>query len=204
MDRHVVHCWRDFGDKNPRDHTFIVRGEGIYVWDSEGKRYTCGPGGMWLMNIGYGRRHEMFSMLTQDTADAVEIEYVSHWSMSNSFSARLANKLASLSPGDLNNVFFSTSGSEAVDSALRFVAFYNNCLGRFEKKKIIARENPLRISPPKKKIENNAKRVVTDVIKVLDKVSLIEIFVNSKIFISEYFLKFSLTLSKITTVSFIE
>ena len=56
----------------------------------------------------------------------------------------------------------------------------------------------------KKNIENKANRVVTDVIKVLDKVSLIEIFVNSKILISEYLFKFSLTLSKITTVSFIE
>ena len=70
--------------------------------------------------------------------------------------------------------------------------------------KIIAKENPLRISPPKKNIENNANKVVTDVIKVLDNVSLMERFVNSKIFISEYFLKFSLTLSKITTVSFME
>ena len=49
---------------------------------------------------------------------------------------------------------------------------------------IIAREKPLKISPPKKKIDNNANKVVIEVIKVLDKVSLIEIFVNSKIFIS--------------------
>jgi hypothetical protein len=70
--------------------------------------------------------------------------------------------------------------------------------------KIIARENPLRISPPKKNIANNANNVVIEVINVLDNVSLIEMFVNSKILISEYFRKFSLTLSKITTVSFIE
>ena len=56
----------------------------------------------------------------------------------------------------------------------------------------------------KKNIENKASKVVIDVIIVLDNVSLIEIFVNSNIFISEYFFKFSLTLSYITTVSFME
>ena len=56
----------------------------------------------------------------------------------------------------------------------------------------------------KKNIESRANNVVTEVIKVRDKVSFIEMFVNSKIFMSEYFFKFSLTLSKITTVSFIE
>ena len=69
---------------------------------------------------------------------------------------------------------------------------------------IIASENPFCISPPKKYIANKASKVVADVIIVLDKVSLIEIFVNSKILISEYFLRFSLTRSKMTTVSFIE
>ena len=69
---------------------------------------------------------------------------------------------------------------------------------------IIASENPFKISPPKKYIASKASNVVADVIIVLDNVSFIEIFVNSKILISEYFLKFSLTRSKITTVSFIE
>ena len=68
----------------------------------------------------------------------------------------------------------------------------------------MANENPFNISPPKIKIDNNAKSVVTEVIIVLDNVSLIEIFVSSNIFTSEYLRKFSLTLSNITTVSFIE
>ena len=69
---------------------------------------------------------------------------------------------------------------------------------------IIANEKPLSIAPPNINIDKRANNVVTEVIIVLDKVSLIEIFVISKILISAYFLKFSLTLSKITTVSFIE
>ena len=69
---------------------------------------------------------------------------------------------------------------------------------------IIANEKPLSIAPPNINIDRRASNVVTDVIIVLDKVSLIEIFVISNISISDYFFKFSLTLSKITTVSFIE
>ena len=70
--------------------------------------------------------------------------------------------------------------------------------------KIIANEKPFKISPPKKNIDNKANKVVIEVIRVLDKVSFIDVLVNSKIFISEYFLRFSLTLSYITTVSFME
>ena len=70
--------------------------------------------------------------------------------------------------------------------------------------KIIAKENPFKISPPRKKIENNASKVVADVKIVLDRVSFIDWFVRSNICRSIYFLRLSRTLSKITTVSFIE
>ena len=69
---------------------------------------------------------------------------------------------------------------------------------------IIAKEKPFNIAPPNVNIDNRASNVVIDVIIVLDNVSFIEILVISKILISEYFFKFSLTRSKITTVSFIE
>ena len=70
--------------------------------------------------------------------------------------------------------------------------------------KIIANEKPFNISPPKIKIESNASIVVAEVIIVLERVSLMDKFVNSKIFILRCFFIFSHTLSKITTVSFIE
>ena len=69
---------------------------------------------------------------------------------------------------------------------------------------IIAKENPSRIAPPNIYIENKANNVVTDVIIVLDKVSLVEILEISDIEIFDYFFKFSLIRSNITTVSFIE
>ena len=69
---------------------------------------------------------------------------------------------------------------------------------------IIAKEKPFNIAPPKIYIENKANKVVTEVIKVLDKVSLVEILEMSDMEIFEYFFKFSLIRSNITTVSFME
>ncbi len=135
QDNHVVHPWDDIAKVGQNNRTVIGRSEGIYVYDSDGNRLMDGPAGMWCVNIGHGR---------QDMADAIakqvmEMTYFSPWSLANAPAAQLADKLASLSPGDLNSVFFSTCGSTAIDSALRFVMFYNNCLDRPEKKHIISR-----------------------------------------------------------------
>jgi adenosylmethionine-8-amino-7-oxononanoate aminotransferase len=71
---------------------------------------------------------------------AMQMAYYSPWYVANAPSVDLARRIAEVSPGDLNHVFYTTGGSTAVDSALRFVMFYNNIIGRPEKKKIIARE----------------------------------------------------------------
>jgi len=68
-----------------------------------------------------------------------KLSYFSPWTMSAPITTQLSERLAALTPGDLNNVFFTTGGSTAVDSAIRFVFFYNNCLKRPDKKHIIAR-----------------------------------------------------------------
>jgi adenosylmethionine-8-amino-7-oxononanoate aminotransferase len=70
----------------------------------------------------------------------LKVPYYSPWNMSSSPSAVLANMIAEMAPGDLDHVFFTTCGSTAVDSAIRFVHFYNNILGRPQKKTIISRE----------------------------------------------------------------
>ena len=98
-----------------------------------------GPAGMWCVNIGHGRREIADAIARQ----AAEMAYFSPWSVGNAPAARLAEKMAALAPGDLNHVFFSSGGSTAVDSALRFVMFYNNYLGRPEKKQIISRQGRL-------------------------------------------------------------
>lgn len=132
---HFVHPWESLGTSDP-DRPIVQRAEGIYLYDADGKSYIDGPGGMWCMQIGYGRQE----MAETIAAQALQIAYHSPWAFASEPSAVLARRLAQMAPGDLNGVFFTTGGSSAVDSALRFVQFYNNMRGRPDKKVIIARE----------------------------------------------------------------
>ncbi len=113
----------------------LTRAEGIHVYTEDGRRLIDGPAGMWCAQVGYGRREIVDAIAEQ----AMTLPYASPWYMATSPAARLAEKIASLTPGDLNRVFFTTGGSTAVDSALRFCEFYNNVQGRPQKKRIIVR-----------------------------------------------------------------
>ncbi|MBY6153353.1 aminotransferase [Vannielia litorea] len=136
-DRHFLHPWEDVTAIGETPRTVLMDSEGIYVTDSHGNRMIDGPGGMWCVNVGHGREE-----IVEACADQMRrLSYFSPWSMASDVAAALAKRLAALAPGDLNNVFFTTGGSTAVDSALRFAFFYNNCLGRPEKKHIISRVN---------------------------------------------------------------
>ncbi|MYM55515.1 aminotransferase [Thalassovita mangrovi] len=134
-DRHFLHPWEDVTATGTAARTVIAKGDGIYITDSDGKRMIDGPGGMWCVNVGYGREEIVAAVAAQMR----DLSYFSPWSVTAAPAAILAERLAALAPGDLNNVFFTTGGSTAVDSALRFAFFYNNCLGRPEKKHVIAR-----------------------------------------------------------------
>lgn len=136
-DRHFLHPWEDVTAIGEAARTVLTESDGIYVTDSEGRRLIDGPGGMWCVNAGHGREE----IVEACAAQMRRLSYVSPWSMASDVSASLARRLAALAPGDLNNVFFTTGGSTAVDSALRFAFFYNNCLGRPEKKHVISRVN---------------------------------------------------------------
>ncbi|WP_246097360.1 aminotransferase class III-fold pyridoxal phosphate-dependent enzyme [Ruegeria faecimaris] len=118
------------------DRTFIEGASGIHVMNEKGERLIDGPGGMWCTQIGYGREEMAEAMAEQ----ARNLAYFSPFNNSNSTTARFAREIAKRAPGDLNNVFFTTGGSTAVDTAIRFVHFRNNLLGRPEKKKIISRQ----------------------------------------------------------------
>jgi adenosylmethionine-8-amino-7-oxononanoate aminotransferase len=132
---HFMHPWESMGG-NGADRVIAAEGQGIYLFDAQGRRYIDGPGGMWNVQIGYGRR-EMAEAIGQQ---AMRLAYHSPWAFASEPSALLARKLAAMAPGDLNSVFFTTGGSSAVDSALRFAQFYNNLRGKPEKKLFIARE----------------------------------------------------------------
>ena len=91
------------------------------------------------VNLGYGRKE-----IAQEIAKQCEkLPYFSPWFSTAEPSALLAKKLASLTPKDLNTVFFTTCGSTALDSAVRFVHYYFNCINKSEKKTIIAREKAI-------------------------------------------------------------
>jgi adenosylmethionine-8-amino-7-oxononanoate aminotransferase len=89
---------------------------------------------MWCVNIGHGREEMARAVYDQ----IMQLPFTSPWSLTTGPAALFSQALAAEAPGDLNHVFFTTGGSTAVDSALRFVQFYNNVRGKPEKKKIIS------------------------------------------------------------------
>src|ERR1022692_1407808 len=93
----------------------IVRGEGCYVYDENGKRYLDGLSALFCVNIGHGRAD-----IAQAGADqAKELGFFTNWSYAHPRAIELAARIASLAPGDLNRVFFTSGGSEAVETALK-------------------------------------------------------------------------------------
>ncbi|MCK5623909.1 MAG: aminotransferase class III-fold pyridoxal phosphate-dependent enzyme, partial [Alphaproteobacteria bacterium] len=115
QDRHWVHPWEDLKALPKAERTIIAQSEGIYLHDSDGNKLIDGPAGMWCVNIGHGRE-EMAQAISEQV---MRMPYYSPWSLGNVPAAELAEKLAELTPGDLNHVFFTTGGSTSVDSALR-------------------------------------------------------------------------------------
>jgi len=134
--RHTLHPWADLATAPTEGDLVITNGSGYHVSDSEGNRYLDGIAGMWCVNIGYGNQ-EMVEAIARQTEKLVY--YTPFGAMTNPLSAELSRVLAGLTPGDLNRVHFTTCGSGAVDSAVRFVHFYFNAIGKPEKKHIISR-----------------------------------------------------------------
>ncbi|HEY3685632.1 MAG TPA: aspartate aminotransferase family protein [Streptosporangiaceae bacterium] len=113
----------------------IVRGEGPYVFDAHGKRYLDGLSGLYLSQLGHGRQE-----LAQAAADqAAQIAYVPLWSYAHPKAIELAERLGTLAPGDLNRVFFTTGGSEAVESAWKLARQYFRTIGQPGRYKVLSR-----------------------------------------------------------------
>jgi adenosylmethionine-8-amino-7-oxononanoate aminotransferase len=133
---HFVHPWTHF-DSFKKDGSLVMgRAEGAYVYDLSGKRYLDGIGGLWCVNIGYGRREIVDAIAAQATRMAFFNPFVD---TTNVPAAELAAKLASLAPGDLNKVFFTCGGSTANDTAVRIAHYYHAKRGHKSKKHIISR-----------------------------------------------------------------
>jgi adenosylmethionine-8-amino-7-oxononanoate aminotransferase len=132
------HSWLHFSRMKPliEQGAFIIeRGEGCYLWDSNGKRYFDGLSGLFTVQIGYGR---------EELADAAaqqmrRLSYGSHFSYANGPSIDLAARIADLAPEPLNRVFFTASGSEAVEAALKMARQYHKIRGASGRYKTISR-----------------------------------------------------------------
>ena len=133
------HLWMHFTRMSAYSEAevpIIVRGEGCYVYDEHGNRYLDGLSALFCVNIGHGRAD-----IAQAGADqAKELGFFTNWSYAHPRAIELAARIASLAPGDLNRVFFTSGGSEAVESALKLARQYHKLTGKPNKTKVIARE----------------------------------------------------------------
>jgi adenosylmethionine-8-amino-7-oxononanoate aminotransferase len=132
------HLWMHFTRLSAYAETdvpVIVRGDGPYVYDANGKRYLDGLSGLFVVQTGHGR-----SELAEAAAkQAAELAYFPLWSYAHPKAIELADRLADLAPGDLNRVFFTSSGSEAVESAWKLARSYFKQVGKPLKTKAISR-----------------------------------------------------------------
>lgn len=113
----------------------ITRGDGCYVWDSTGRRYLDGLSALFVVQTGHGRQELADAAAKQ----AAELAYFPIWSYAHPKAIELAGRLAHMAPGDLNRVFFTTGGSEAVESAWKLARSYFKRVGKPLKHKVISR-----------------------------------------------------------------
>jgi adenosylmethionine-8-amino-7-oxononanoate aminotransferase len=132
------HLWLHFTRMSSyadSDVPVIVRGEGQYVYDQNGKRYLDGLAGLFVSQIGHGRTEVAEAASRQ----ARELAYFPLWSYAHPQAIELADRLAAMAPGDLNRVFFTTSGSEAVESAWKLAKQYFKAIGQPSRYKVLSR-----------------------------------------------------------------
>ncbi len=132
------HLWMHFtrmGAYADHEIPVIVRGEGCYVYDEHGKRYLDGLSALFCVNVGHGRAELADAAARQ----AKELAFYTNWSYAHPRSIELATRIAQLAPGNLNRVFFTSGGSEAVESAWKLAKAYHAARGEKGRYKLIAR-----------------------------------------------------------------
>ena len=133
------HLWLHFTRMSSyaeSDMPVIVRGSGQYVYDDRGKRYLDGLSGLFVSQIGHGRAE----VAEAGARQATELAYFPLWSYAHPRAIELAERLGALAPGHLNRAFFTTSGSEAVESAWKLAKQYFKTIGQPGRYKVISRD----------------------------------------------------------------
>jgi adenosylmethionine-8-amino-7-oxononanoate aminotransferase len=133
------HLWMHFTRMSAYERCevpILVRGEGCYVYDENGKRYLDGLSALFCVNAGHGRAEIADAMAEQ----ASQLAFFTNWSYAHPRAIELAARVAGLAPGDLNRVFFTSGGGEAVESALKLCRTFHKHNGEAGRYKLIARE----------------------------------------------------------------
>jgi adenosylmethionine-8-amino-7-oxononanoate aminotransferase len=134
------HLWLHFtemgGYGDPADLQVIVRGDGCFLEDSNGRRYLDALAGLFCVNIGYGYGEEMGEAAA---AQMRELPFAINWTFAHPRAIELAGELAGLAPGDLNRAFFVSGGSEAVEAAWKLARQYHSARGERRWKAIARR-----------------------------------------------------------------
>lgn len=135
---HHLHPFTNTGALNAKGARVISKGEGVWLWDTEGNKILDGMAGLWCVNMGYGRQELV-------DAAAQQMQQLSYYNTffqtTHAPATALAQEIASVTPGDLNRIFFAGSGSEAVDTMIRLVRHYWSVVGKPYRNIIISREN---------------------------------------------------------------
>jgi adenosylmethionine-8-amino-7-oxononanoate aminotransferase len=133
------HLWMHFSRQSVMESgagvPIITKGEGHHIWDSTGKKYIDGLSGLFVVNAGHGRRR----LAEVAAKQAEELAFFPLWSYAHPAAIELADRLADQAPADLNRVFFSTGGGEAVETAFKLAKYYWKLQGRPTKHKVISR-----------------------------------------------------------------
>src|ERR1700752_4690085 len=135
---HYLHPFTDHKALAEKGVRVMVRGEGIYLWDSEGHKILDGMSGLWCVNVGYGRTS--ISKAVYQQMETLPF-YNSFFNTTNVPAVQLAAKLTRLAPPGFNHVFFTGSGSEGNDTNLRMVRRYWDLKGFKDRHTIISRHN---------------------------------------------------------------
>ncbi|MEY4396317.1 MAG: hypothetical protein RLZZ40_73 [Actinomycetota bacterium] len=130
-----MHFARQSGMESGNGVPIIVKGEGHHIYDSTGRKFIDGLSGLFVVNAGHGRKRLAEAAAKQ----AEELSFFPLWSYAHPSAIELADRLADYAPGDLNRVFFSTGGGEAVETAFKLAKQYWKLQGYPMKTKVISR-----------------------------------------------------------------
>lgn len=134
------HLWMHFSRHGSYDEShdipIITKGDGMHIWDARGRKYLDGLAGLFVVQAGHGRQELAEAAAKQ----AAELSFFPIWTFAHPNAIRLAERIASYAPADLNRVFFTTGGGEAVETAWKAAKQYFKLTGKPLKTKVISRQ----------------------------------------------------------------